>query len=292
MAPQNKIIKCTEEQLTTIMAEERARGVQQALMGIKSVNATGYFSTVRFGGTTTRAAGPPATSTLTIAQGVKRSAFSYGIGGDMATAGYPGGTIATLRHTNLSEAKKTRDGETYLVTGIALHTSPVNDAFLQALVWQNASMLMTVNTNVTVPLGFLGFFPAIAGLHGKGSSLVEPPPLQSAGPTPIDVLGNGGTMDPGCYFVLPEESPIIWRPSGNTDSSLTVDFSLPGDIVIGPVEDRLVAPGVQAWQLPATGAPYSFVDVTIRLVGRSIAEPSQNQLRAHGPRATVRGPFS
>lgn len=270
----NQIIQCTQADLNALQREAEARGVQKALAPIKSVNATGYFSTVRFAGTVVSAAG---VSTLTITRG-KRVAFAYALGGDMAIAGRPG-AIATLRETNLSEAKKTRDGETYLVGGMALHPGSENDGILEKLVWNRVSMEMVLNTNVNVPLGYLGFFPAVGGLNGKASAQTIPPALSSAGPTEVATTGNGGTMDPLCYFPFPDESPIIWRPAGNTDSSLVVNFDLQSDIVISAA-NRAAAPGVAEWAIPATGSPFTFVDITVRLVGRSIAAPSQNQLRA------------
>lgn len=269
-----KMVQCSEEDLNILMAEQRAKGVAEALKPVKSVQATGYFSTVRFGGTTTRDAGPPASSTITIPAG-PRNGFAYNVGGDMVVAGYPAGTKATGRHTNLAKPNETRNGETYLISGMALHPSPTNDAFLQALIWQNAFLSLQLNTTTILPLGFLGFFPAVAGLHGRGSASCVQPPLSSAGPTQIDVQGNGGTMDPGCYFPFPEDSPIIWTPAGKTDSSLQLVFTLPEDIELTE-DDRAAAAGVLGWQFPSTGAPYSYVDITARLVGTSIAATSQN----------------
>jgi hypothetical protein len=262
-------VVCSPAALASVVKAAKRDAVKNALKNVASKQVTGYYSTVRFG-TILDGAGH------TIIPSGQRLAFNYKVGDNMVIAGFPDGTIATLRHTNLSEAGKTRDGEKYSISGIALHKGPQSDDGLAQAVWNDAFFQLTMNSGTdTWPLGYLGFFPAISGLSGSGTNRFETPDLSSSFNT-ISVQQNGQQEDTN-YFAFPDGEELTWNASGNTDGSLVMPFTLAQDIDLGILVPRVAGPGVSAWTPPAPGDPYSFVDITVRLLGSSIASLSVNR---------------
>lgn len=261
---------CEQEDLDAIVAEAQDQAVRDALSPMKTTQVTGYFSSVRFRFVRS-GAGP--TFTYTCAASQSRIAFSYATNtSDIQQAGFAPGFNSWLRWTNLSEANKTRDGETYRIKGLSLYRGATSDAFLSALVWDTAAMQMTMNTNSVRPLGCLHFFPSTSGLSGRGFTRLQTPPLDSSF-AETQLLQNSIEED-GSYFKF--KDPIIWRPAGKVDSSLSVSFIFPNDIVTTATA-RAVAAGVAPYDPPATDEIGTYVDITVRLIGESISDISVNQ---------------
>src|SRR6186713_1424899 len=79
------------------------------------------WSVVRFAATI--AAGPPVVATIDT---TPRTAFSYGVGSDMAAAGRAG-VIANQSDTNLQQAGATRDQADVFIYGISAHISHASE---------------------------------------------------------------------------------------------------------------------------------------------------------------------
>jgi hypothetical protein len=248
--------------------------VRAALAPVASKQPTGYYSTVRFQATNTGVA--PAF--LWIVAAGDRKAFNYAVGNDMATAGFTPGTLATLRHTNLSKAGETRAGETYYIRGVSYHLGSLdgaagpalaNDPLFAFALWSNAFAQLSMNGGTdSWPLGPLFFFPAIAGLSGIGTSAIIEPSLPDAVGTIAGIQNSQQEADN--YFEFSD--PIIWTPSGNTDSQLQWLFTLPAALTF-TANARGAAAGVAAFSPPQQIA----VDITVRLIGHSISKLSVNR---------------
>jgi hypothetical protein len=265
----DEIITCRQSDLNQMVKEQRTEAVQDALSPFKSKQQTGYFSTVRFRFIRS-GAGPAFTYTCSAA--TPRVAFSYPQNGIMDSAGFVPGTQSNLRFTNLSDANKTRDGETYYIAGIALYRGATSDALLSALVWDTAAMTLVMNTDNLWSLGCLHFFPSTSGLSGRGFTRIQVPPLDSE-TTDLQLLQNS-VEDAGAFFSF--TNPLIWKPSGQTDSSLAMQFTFNTDIVVTTVA-RAAGAGVAAYDPPATDQVGTFVDVTVRLIGHSVRDLSLNK---------------
>lgn len=273
----NDTITCTRAEAEALVQAERQDAVRAAFAGLKSVQKTGYFSTIRFQAERS-GAGPLFTYTVVNSGTVKRLAFGYKTdqGLSAAGAGYnnlPTTITSSLTETNLSEPGKTRDGETYNIKGVEFQVSSDSDAKLAKLIWSKAHVVLQMGANLIFPLGRLSFFPASTGLVGSGdSSLFEPPLDESFSRS--TALGNS-IEDVDSYFHFPDHSPMVWNPAGDTDSQLTMAFVLPADIVFTSLA-RAAAPGIAPYDPPNTNEPFSYVDITVRLIGESINKISVN----------------
>lgn len=268
-----EIIQCKRGALNQMVQAERADAVRGALAPFKSKQQTGYFSTVRFGFIRS-GAGP---FTYTCPAGQRRVAFGYSQQETMNNAGFEPGKQANLRYTNLSQANKTRDGETYYIEGIALYRGATSDALLSAIVWDTVGMDLVMNTTDHWPLGALHFFPATAGLIGRGFTRLQQPPLD-AEQTDLQLLANS-VEDAQAYFSFKE--PLIWNTSEKTNSSLSMEFQFPVDMVVDGVTARAAGPGIAGYTPPLSTADSfpigTYVDITVRLVGHSISAVSENK---------------
>jgi hypothetical protein len=273
----HQLVQCTAAEAEALISAERQDAVRSALAGMKSVQKTGYFSTVRFQAVRS-GAGPLFVYTVS-GPSIKRVAFGYKTDFALSAsgAGYndlPATVSSSLTETNLSEPGKTRDGETYNIKGIAFHVSSDSDARLTKLVWAKANVVLQMGSNLIFPLGRLDFFPQASGLVGRGDTALFEPPLDASFST-SSAMGNS-IEDLDSYFHFPEHSPMIWNPSGDTDSQLSMTFSLPSDITFTALA-RAAAPGIAPYDPPATSEPFSYVDLTVRLIGESINKISMNQ---------------
>jgi hypothetical protein len=269
-------IVCTRDALNGMLQAAKDEAVATALAPLASKQPTGYYSTGRFAATST--AVPPA-FLWSIPAG-DRALFNYALGQDMQTAGFAPGTKATLRHTNLSKAGETRAGETYYIKGVSYHIGSldaqasvvgtvVNDPLVAFAIWSNAFAQLTMNGGTdSWPLGPLFFFPAIAGLSGVGTSTIVAPPLSDVIATVSNI--QNGQQEADNYFEFAD--PLIWTPSGETDSQLQWIFTLPAPLSFA-ADARVAAAGVQAYTPPTSIA----VDVTTRLIGHSISKLSKNR---------------
>lgn len=260
-----------------MLAQERAAATRALLSPLKSQNLAGYYSTVKFRATRT---GVAPNFVYTVSKGI-RQAFGYGVNGEATTAGYAGGVLASYRETNLTNKNQTRDGETFYATGISAFLSKGSDIYLAREVFQRCFMQLALNSNTKFPLGPLDFVPCQAGLFGRGTTRLIQPDLQ-AQVQYLDLMGNGNGTNTNA-FVFPQESPVLWRPSGNSDAFLALEIDLPSDIVFN-VEERAAAAGITEYVAPT--ADEVFCEVTFRLLGQSISSVSQNAvLDGQHPRA-------
>jgi len=296
MANENEIVTCTTAEMRAMIREREQAAVQAFTKGIgaKVRESTGYYSTVRFQIFATQTVvGPPAQFDLTIKAG-ERQAFAYKIGDNSPEiAGYiqpvPGPQFAAgLPETNLSQAKSTRNGESFIVTGISCFIREASDAVFARLIWQNCSVEAVINDTTRRPLGPLTFFPALSSLNGSGLSFnVAGGPQAQLGFISETMRGSEGTRT---AFDL-AAAPIIWRPNGEVDGSLYLAINLPRDILVPQIERIAVPPLVDAFapiaitNSPPMGLdavskvvqPFTFVDITFRMDGNSLAKLSENQ---------------
>lgn len=256
---------------------------------------TNYYSAIRFQVRATQfAPGPPIQWRLQIDR-AERQAFAYQIGsspqvaGFVAPTGVPGyPSAATLTQTNLSKAKETRNGEKMIVTGISAFLLPGSDQALAAWVWQHASVEAVKNDTNRSPLGPLAFFPALSSVNGQGESFnVRPESAQSTSAIIERFRSSEGLSG---YYDL-SAAPIVWTPSGKTDSSLYLAINLDEAYDEIVTERAPTAPLVEAWspaaaQNSAPNGPNptprsivtgTYVDVLFRFDGTTEQAMSQNQ---------------
>jgi len=270
-------IETTETAMRAALQAAQDEAVQNVLAPVASKQPTGYFSTVRWFAANTGIA--PAF--LWQIPPTPRVGFNYIQGGVMDGAGFAPGTIATGRHTNLSKASETRAGETYYIKGVSYHVAPldlfgggpstaVNEPSLAFSVWANCFAQLSMNGGTDIwPLGPLFFFPAISGLSGIGTSTVLSPGLPDAFGTLAGI--QNGQQEADNYFEFAD--PLIWTPSGETDSQLNWIFITPGTGIPMAATARAAGAGVQQFEPPDVLA----LDVTVRLIGHSIAKLSTNK---------------
>lgn len=260
------LIQCTKAQLRDIVVAARAAALKDVFQGTKTTNPAGYYSTVRFAG---RRSGVSPNYVVTV-EATERVAFSYGVGGDMSGAGYPAGTQATVRQTNQSKPNETRNGETFYALGMCLYLSQMSDSLLAKAVWQNAWLELVTNGSSFARLGPLDFIPARSGLWGVGDSALVEPALQNPSGQAFSFANSN--EDSECYFAFPQDSPIVWMPSGKTDSSVNLAVKLARPITFQGLADRAAAAGVAEYNVPEE----TFCDLTFQLVGFSLADISTN----------------
>lgn len=266
---------CTPEALAKLVDEEvAARGrtgkaprdiqylddAKKALANAKAVLQDGYYSQVRFQAT-------GVVGTYNVAAG-DRQAFSYAQGQDMASAGFPAGTLATLSNTNLSEANKTRAGDTYFIHGISVELSSTSEIAIASNVWANANVEISFNGGRnSMPVGRLEFFGRI---NGRWSTRLIPPALQSN--TETLSIGESATPDNDQIYYF--DPPLVWQKSGEVDSQLAIIVNLPTAFTI-PAAARVGVPDSTTDYDPPD-PDLVFADFTFRLLGESITKLSIN----------------
>lgn len=243
-----------------------------------------YWSTVRF--LATRAAGPPVAFTIDTTQ---RRAFSYAIGGDMSSAGFAAGTIATQAETNLLQANTTRDNADIWIWGIACSLLTTSEPVLASRVWRESDISIALNGTTQIPLGRLEMFPGAGGLYGFGNSYLRAPALNVAGisnsgeGSSVSYISNGNPQSSN-YKRFPQ--PFKWAALGSTgsDSSLQLLFTPRRSITESMTARAAVAgaaPGlsgqVEAATPPAAaGDAGTFVDVNVQLICVAVSKRSVN----------------
>lgn len=177
-----------------------------------------YYSHVRFQFGATAAGGPPATNTYVYTAGTQVQAFNYSQNQSLVGAGFLAGN-ATALDTNLNKQSETIGGETVKIYGISFLLDTDADAELTRLAFANISVRIGLNGDQNVyNFGPLSMMPGGGGLNGIGrSDTVEPNLLERF--SMVGALSNGlpGTAN---YFRLP--TPILWKPPGGPDASLTI----------------------------------------------------------------------
>ena len=279
---ENQLITCKASDLRSAILDASDAAVKRVLRQIKSLQVTGYYSTVRFQAYRTQIdPGPPIQWRYTVPKGM-RTAFSYANQQNPASGGFPA-TFgqATLRQTNLTEAQKTRAGETFRILGLGMYLSTQSDSAIAEAVLQRAAMTLSMDAGSVWQFGPLDFVPAQAGLSGTGTTRLMVPDIQSRTAT-LSKLENGRQQRDN-FFAFPAESPLIWSAAGNPDSQLTLQIELPEDIVFD-VTERAAGAGIAPYVPPVAPASptdttlpaeaFSFADFTFRAIGYSLSDPS------------------
>jgi hypothetical protein len=257
------------------LTRSEAMVAQKVLSGQQSqTKFNAYYSRVRF--TTTLAS-----LVYTVSKGQNVTAFGYGIGQDMATAGQSG-NAATPADTNLTSANQTVSGECLLIRGIGLIVLCGSDAHLVKQSDGQISCQLNLNGgNPVYKLGVPSMLPGPGGFFGRSDA-------PSVGPSPAEVTnGNIGALSNGMpvasnYF--PFEEPIIWRPAGSPDSSLNVqlrseyqfatnaNYGLATRSALAGVTSSFT--GTNAYTPPTAAATY--IDFLVVLIGVTINPLSGN----------------
>ncbi len=210
-----------------------------------------YYSHVRFQWTPTLVS---STTTWTLQQGSQVQAFNYAQGAVITGAGFPSATIATPLDTNLIKQGETIGGETVKVYGLSFLLDTDADAELTRLTFANVSVRIGLNGDQNIyNFGPLSMMPGGGGLHGIGrSDAVESPLLDRY--AMVGALSNGlpGTAN---YFRLP--TPILWKPPGSSDASLTITCKVERTVTFTSVNRTASAPasgstGTQAYTAPTS----------------------------------------
>jgi hypothetical protein len=188
-----------------------------------------YYSSVIFRG----APASPAVTGYAYAfpHGDERKAFGYAEGQEWETAGATTALDgrATFAETNLSKPGETIAGEALEIMGLAIQVQP---AITDGLRYLEPRLLAHIATNVSVELslhgggqsfklGTVGQIPGAGGLVGSGRDGLAFAIAGAVHAPDFGFAANGWQVRSN-FYRLPEG--LIWRPSGNPDSQLTVIF--------------------------------------------------------------------
>lgn len=237
------------------------------------------WSTIRFQFALT--AGPPVVIACDTSP---RTAFSYGLNGDMGPAGRAG-VLATQADTNLQNPGQTRDQADVFIYGISAYIGQQSEPALVADIVRETDVQISTNGNVTLPLGSIDMFPAPGGIFGGGSSALLEPSIDNAGGvdggagTPVQFFSNGNPTS-GSFFKL--DAPIFWAGVGSgPDSNLALICTPRRTITKTSALARAAGAAAAAYNgapsafTPITAAR-SFVDVRWRLHAASVQARSAN----------------
>jgi hypothetical protein len=231
-----------------------------------------YYSIVRFQAAVSVAS--PVT-TLTFAAGTELRAFSYKIGDALTTAGFDVSVgNATEADTNLVNAGATIAGELVKVNGCSLMPSQITDIELFKSLEANMSVAISMNGDAQrYRLGRMMMLPGAGGVMGGGPTTAITPNLGNA--VELSQGWSNGWPDIANFFPFP--MPMIWSPSGETDSNFNLVLKLWRQVVWVETA-RAAASGVNAYTPPtAVGQFGTFVDVMVRLHSEQTAPRSVNQ---------------
>ena len=230
-----------------------------------------YYSIVRFQAQVSVAA---PTTTLTWQTGELRP-FSYRMNDPLVSAGFDASFgNATDCETNLVKAGETIAGEQLWVDGISLMPSSVTDIGAYKQLIANLSVAITMDGDAQrYRLGRPDMIPGSGGTFGTGATSTIVPPL----PNVISFdsgFSNGWPVIDNFY---PFPQPLMWTPSGETDSNFNVVLKLVRQVVLVQTA-RTAASGVAAYTPPtAVGQFGSYVDFMCRLHSQQMAARSVNR---------------
>jgi hypothetical protein len=230
-----------------------------------------YYSVVRFQALVNVAGG---VTTLTF-QTAEQRPFSYRINDPLVGAGFDA-TLgnATDAETNLVKAGETIAGEQLEVDGISLMPSSITDIGLWKLLIANMSVTISMDGDShRYRLGRPDMICGSGGTFGSGVSPTLVPALDSSLATDSS-FSNGWPVVDNFY---PFPQPLLWTPSGETDSNFNVVLKLVRQQVV--VEQaRIGAAGVAPFTPPTgVGQFGTFVDFMARLHSMQRAARSVNQ---------------
>jgi hypothetical protein len=230
-----------------------------------------YYSIVRFQAVVSVVG---AVTTLTFQQSELRP-FSYRINDQLTAAGFdPTMGNATEAETNLVKAGETIAGEQLEVDGISLMPSSITDIGLWKQLIANMSVVISMDGDShRYRLGRPDMIPASGGTFGSGVSPTLVPSLDSS--LAQDASFSNGWPVVDNFYPFPQ--PLLWTPSGETDSNFNVVLRLVRQQVI--VETgRAAATGVAAFTPPTVAGQFgTFVDIMVRLHSMQRAARSVNQ---------------
>lgn len=229
-----------------------------------------YYSIVRFQANVSVVG---AVTTLTFAAGVLRP-FSYRINDLLTVAGFdPSFGAATEAETNLTKGGETIAGEQLQIDGLSLMNSSVTDIGLWKQLIANISVNISFDGDAhKYRLGRPDMIPSSGGTFGNGlTSTVVPDLVSSLGAD--SSFSNGWPVIDNFY---PFPQPLIWTPSGETDSNFNVVLSLVRQVVVVETA-RAAAAGVAPFTPPtAVGQFGTFVDIMARLHSEQVGARSVN----------------
>lgn len=236
-----------------------------------------YYSKVRFQATSALVG---AVTTFTIPPQELRL-FGYAQGQDLGPFGFGVGNQATLAETNLITASSTLSGETVKIYGVSLLPSAESEATFVKALWTHIACQFSLNGDqMAYRLGTPENIPGGGGLTGFGNSFVQQPPLQESYVSREGALSNG-VAHMGNFFPFPQ--PVIWKPQGDTDSTLIIKLSLVRAITFTSTARAAVAGagGISAFVAPvaAAGMPGvigTFVTVMGHIWSKQTAPRSVN----------------
>src|SRR5215831_1977722 len=218
-----------------------------------------YYSVVRFQAIVDVV---PPTTTLTFAVQELRP-FSYRLGDPLSTAGFdPSFGIATDAETNLVKAGETVAGEQLEIDGIALMPSSTTDVGLWKVLIANISVKISMDGDShNYRLGRPDMIPGSGGTFGSGITSTVVPSLISSNFTDASFSNGWPVIDN--YYPFPQ--PLLWTPSGETDSNFNVVIKLVRQQVF--IETgRAAADGVAPFTPPTAVNQFgTFVDFMVRL---------------------------
>jgi hypothetical protein len=230
-----------------------------------------YYSIVRFQSTVSVAG---AVSTLTWPVQQLRP-FSYRIGEALVTAGFdPTIGVATDAETNLVVASTTIAGQLVKVGGISLMPSSVTDIEVWKQLIASLSVKISMDGDANqYRLGRPDMLPASGGTFGSGNTTVLTPGLPESNFVSSSFNNGWPTVDN--FYPFPE--PLIWSPSGETDSNFNVVLTLQRQQVI-VLTARAAAAGVAPFAPPTAAGQFgTFADFMVRLHTVQEAPRSVNQ---------------
>ncbi len=201
--------------------------------------------------------------------------FNYRIGDALGVAGFdPTFGNATEAETNLVKANETVAGEQLEVDGISLMPTGETDMGLWLKLSANIAVKISMDGDAhQYRLGRMEMIPGSGGTFGSGLTSTQAPPLNSSTPQ-ANAFSNGWPTIDNFY---PFPDPIIWTPSGETDSNFNVVLKLVRQQIFVETA-RLAADGVAPFT-PPTGVNQfgSFIDVMCRLHSLQAGARSVNQ---------------
>lgn len=230
-----------------------------------------YYSVVRFQSTVSVVSG---VTTLTFPAAEQRP-FSYRINDPLTSAGFDASFLnATDAETNLVKAGETVAGEQLTVDGISIMPSSITDIGLWKQLIANMSVTISMDGDShRYRLGRPDMICGSGGTFGNGQTPTLVPDLASS--QFIDSSFSNGWPVVDNFYPFPE--PLVWTPSGETDSNFNVVLKLVRQQVFVETA-RAAATGVAAFAPPtAVGQFGTFVDFMCRLHSMQHAARSVNQ---------------
>jgi hypothetical protein len=230
-----------------------------------------YYSVVRFQAVVSVV---PPTTTLTFQQQQLRP-FGYRIGDNLTQAGFdPTFGNATEAETNLVKAGETIAGEQLEVDGISLMNSPISDIGVYKQLISNMSVVISMDGDShRYRLGRPDMIPGSGGTFGSGFTTTAVPDLISSLSTDTSFSNGWAVVDN--FYPFPQ--PLIWTPSGETDSTFNVVLTLVRQQVFVETA-RAPADGVAGFTPPTLAGQFgTFIDIMVRLHSEQRAARSVNQ---------------